>query len=72
MKHYGLACMRNKERQAYDHFVTVNRIEIAHANLYIAEAKREWEERCFWQWTMDLSWLTSQHIPIPEGYNERG
>lgn len=68
VKHYGLACFRNKEREAYDHFVTVNRIEIAHANLYIAEARREWEERCFWQWTMDISWLKSQNIPIPEEY----
>jgi hypothetical protein len=65
VKHFGLAQIQGKEKQALAHLMKVNGWTEREAREHIRDAARLWNERSENEWTLDLSWLESQGVAVP-------
>lgn len=65
VKHFGLAQLRGKEKQAVAHMMKVNGWTDEQAREHIREATELWNERSALQWSLDMTWLSSVGVAIP-------
>lgn len=66
-KHIGLATVRGRVDQAVEHLARVNGISVQEATAYVDACFVKWEERSFFLWRLDLSWLEQFGIsPVKE------
>ncbi len=66
VKHFGFACLQGRELQALDHLMRVNKWTKAQADVHIEAAFELHAKRSLHRWTLDLTWLATQGIAIPE------
>lgn len=57
VKHFGLAQIQGKEKEAYEQLMQVNGISFEEAKIYVAKCFAEWQNRSKKTWTLDLSYL---------------
>ena len=65
VKHFGLAQIQGREKQAIAHMMKVNHWTERQAREHVRDAARLWNQRSEHQWTLNLSWLESVGVPIP-------
>ncbi len=65
VKHFGLAQIQGREKQALAQMKKVNGWTEREAREHVRDAARLWNERSTYEWTLDLSWLTTVGVPIP-------
>lgn len=56
VKHFGLACVRERAAEASAHLAAVNGWSAREAEDYVDEAFAVWRERSEIEWELDLSW----------------
>ena len=59
VKHFGRACSIGKKEKALNHFIAVNKCDLAAAQSYIKQVFEIWENRSKKPWSLDVSWLDS-------------
>lgn len=64
VKHFGLAQVQNKEKQAIKHFMKVNKLTRTQTDAYLKRAFTIWAERSQYQWTIDISHLKTYGIDV--------
>jgi len=64
-KHFGLAQIQGKEKQAITHMMKVNGWTERQVREHIRDAARLWNQRSEHEWTLDLSWLESVGVDVP-------
>ena len=57
VKHIGLAQMRGRAKDAMDHMMKVNNIDLETCCKLVDKAFEEWQIRNQQEWTLDVSWL---------------
>lgn len=65
VKHFGLASLRGRDKQALDHLMRVNGWGFTKAIEHIDEMQRLWGQRSAFGWELDLFWLEEQGVEIP-------
>jgi len=66
VKHFGRATVTGKRDRAFRHLMRVNGWDPGQARRHVREAKDLWDARSYWRWELDLSWLETQGVAIPE------
>jgi hypothetical protein len=64
VKHFGLARVRGKEKQATRHFIKVNKISDKLAQKYIEQSFVIWRDRSSKEWALDISILNDYGVDI--------
>jgi len=64
VKHFGLARVQGKEKQAIQHFIKVNKISGKLAEKYIEQSFIIWRDRSSKEWTLDISILNDYGVDI--------
>ena len=68
VKHFGRTQVTTPDhgKAALAHLADVNGWSLAEATEYVAASFDTWSERSQYEWELDLSWLASQGVPLPE------
>lgn len=64
VKHFGLAQIQGKEKQALNHLMKVNSLSKKEAQTYINKAFATWQLRSSHDWTLDISFLKNYGIDL--------
>jgi len=65
-KHFGFAGVQGKQDEAFQHLMDVNHWSRTDATHYVEAAFETWSRRSNEVWTLDLGWLDSQGVSVPE------
>lgn len=60
-KPFGLAEVRGRGDQAFQHLINVNQWSSSKGSTYLRLVEAIWIERSQRRWTLDLSWLTQTY-----------
>jgi len=66
VKHFGFACVQGREEQALLHLIRVNGWTRPQALAHVDAAFETHARRSQLPWTLDLKWLLSQGVPVPQ------